>query len=98
MLEIQANIQLKWVVFALQIGNRLAKFRITWAPGLRQMRANILPVSKAKKLSPKKLPTTCLLIVPRFHSAQNLGQKALLNVYSGGFFFLFFFLTVIYSN
>jgi len=47
-------------VFTLQIDSKLAKFRVAWSPGLRQMQANILPVSRAKQLSRKKLPITWL--------------------------------------
>lgn len=97
LLAIQTNIHITCVVFTLQIGNRLAIFRITWGPELRQMRANICPVSRDKNLSLKKLSTTCLLLIPRFHSTWNLGKKALLNMNSCGFF-LCFFLIVIYSN
>lgn len=52
------------------------------------MRSNICPVSRDKKLSPKKLSDTCLLIMPRFHSVWKLCWICIVVVSS---FFLFFF-------
>lgn len=60
-----------------------------------------LPLNKTqgiKKVQKGFLIPNCLGIMPRFHSVWNLGKKAFLNMYSCGFFSLYFFLMAIYSN